>query len=263
MPDDDRRVRLLTEVETPQLREATDDIRALIAERLPMMFDADDDWPPVAHGFLARSGTLLEALTTMVERDLPGEAQMILRILFEHVATFLWLAIDPEPNVARWKEWARWRVYQTHKGAQRFGLTVLPPEELRQAKEARAPIKMAKLTLEVDRYWSQQSKAFRPFDEGGSKPPSILTFRGFYTAVYSKTSNHIHADIKSVDRFATMPLPSQINLNVSEKHSESNDYPAFSIALVGFLLIAFGQRFDWPDESLTRGIIDGLTYYND
>jgi hypothetical protein len=254
---------MLNDVETDQLRAATDDITALIGQRLPMMFDADDDWPPVAHGFLARAGTLLEALTVTVERELPGEAQMLLRILFEHVATFCWLAIDPEPNVRRWKEWAQWRLLQTHKGAKQFKLTVLTPAELIEAETARRPIKLAKMTLQIDRYWSEISPAFRKFDETGKTTPSILTFRGFYVAVYSKTSNHIHADIRSVDRFATTPLPNQINVHAREKHSESNDYPAFSIALVGFLLIAFGHRFGWPDESVTRGIVDGLSYYND
>ncbi|HEX7278260.1 MAG TPA: DUF5677 domain-containing protein, partial [Solirubrobacterales bacterium] len=94
-----KRVRLLHEVEPEQLRNATDAITGLIAEQLPQMFSADDDWPPIAHGFLARAGTLLEALTVLVEQGREGEAQMLLRIVYEHVTTFCGLAIDPEPHV--------------------------------------------------------------------------------------------------------------------------------------------------------------------
>jgi hypothetical protein len=72
------------EVSAAQLRKATDEIAALIEERLPLQLPPDDIWPPVAHGFLARAGTLLESVTLSVERRMPGEAQMLLRILIEH-----------------------------------------------------------------------------------------------------------------------------------------------------------------------------------
>jgi hypothetical protein len=60
MPDE-KRVRPLNEVEPELLRQTTDEITALIAERLPLMFPADDDWPPIAHGFLAREPVAADA----------------------------------------------------------------------------------------------------------------------------------------------------------------------------------------------------------
>lgn len=116
-----KRVRLLNEVSPELLRQTTDEINALVAERLPLQFPPGDNWPPIAHGFLARSGTLLESLTFLVERGMPGEAQMLLRVVFEHVTIFCWLAIDPEPHIEQWRQWANARQLKVHRDAKRFG----------------------------------------------------------------------------------------------------------------------------------------------
>jgi hypothetical protein len=258
-----KRVRLLEEIEPEQLRKATDEIAALIADRLPLMFSPGDDWPPIAHGFLARAGTLLEALTVLVERGMGGEAQMLLRIVYEHVTTFCWLAIDPEPHILKWREWANARQRKVHNDAKRFGITVLSAAEVAQYESAKSPPPLAQLAEQVDRYWSEHSTAFRPYDDSGDDPPSILTFSGFYVSVYRKASNLIHADMASPDRFASMPLLGHATIHPVEKHSESNDYPAFAAAMVGFLLIVFGDRFDWPDREVVDGITNGLMYHDD
>lgn len=258
-----KRVRPITEVEPELLRKTTDRFTALIAERLPFMSSAGDKWEAVAHGFLARAGTLLEALTGLVERGHEGEAQVLLRIVYEHVTIFCWLAIDPEPNVLEWGEWANARQLKVHRDAERFGITVLTDAEIKEYESARKPPPLPQLAEKVDRYWSEHSTAFRPYDDSGDDPPSILTFSGFYTTVYRKTSNLIHADMASPDRFASMPLQGHVTIRATEQHSESEDYPSFSVAMVGFLLIVFGIRFDWPERQLVEAITNELMYYPD
>lgn len=262
MPDGER-VRKLSDIDAQLLRKTTDEIIALIGDPLPQMFSAEDDWPPIAHGFLARAGTLMEALTVLVERGHEGEAQMLLRIVYEHVTIFCWLAIDPEPHVLKWREWANARQLKVHNDAKRFGITVLSAAEVSEYESAKPAPPLAQLAERVDRHWSQHSTAFRPYDEGGDDPPSILTFSGFYVAVYRKASNLIHADMASPDRFATMPLRGHVMIYSDEKHSESNDYPALAAAMVGFLLIVFGIRFDWPDRGVVEAITNGLMYHDD
>ncbi len=85
----------MAELSPAQLRQATDEVAELIQDRLPLQMPPNDMWPTVAHGFLARGGTLLESVTLQTEAGMPGEAQMLLRILFEHVATFCWLGSIP------------------------------------------------------------------------------------------------------------------------------------------------------------------------
>jgi len=258
-----RQARPLSEVEPELLRESTDAINALIAERLPLQSPPGDEWPPIALGFLARGGTLLESLTQLVEQGMHGEAQMLLRVVFEHVATFCWLAIDPMVHLGQWREWSDARRLKLHRDALRFGIEVLTPDEVTASEGATRPLPLPQMAQEIDEYWSEVSTAFRPYTEGGDDPPSILTFRGFYTAVYRKGSNLIHADMASPDRFATMPLIGQVTIHAREKRSENPDYPAFSIALVGFLLIVFDHHFSWPGRDLIDRITNALMYYPD
>lgn len=262
MPDG-KQVRLLNEVEPPLLRQFTDEVAELIDDRLPLMFPPEDRWPPIAHGFLARAGTLLEAVTRMVEQELEGEAQMLLRVLFEHVTTFCWIAIDPEPHLVQWREWADSRQLKLHNDAKRFGLTVLTDAEVTAYKPAKPPLPLPQLTEAVDNYWSERSRAFRSLEGTADGFPSILTFTGFYTAVYRKGSRLIHADMSSVDRFATMPLLGQVTIHATEKHTESNDYPAFAAPFVGFLLIVFEDRFGWPAREVIDAATNALMYRDD
>lgn len=60
-----------------------------------------------------------------------------------------------------------------------------------------------------------------------------------------------------------MPLMGQVTIHQNEKHSESNDYPAFSVAIVGFLPIVFGVRFGWPDRTVVDSITNALMYHPD
>jgi hypothetical protein len=243
----------MADVSPDVLRKATDELQALVDDRLPLQFPEGDMWPPVAHGFLARGGTLLEAITIEVEQGMPGEAQMLLRILFEHVTVFCWLAIDPKAHVPQWREWSDSRQLQKHKRAKElFGITVLSDAEVAKAEKAKPPLRMPKLTEDVDAHWSEVSPAFRTYDP---ESPDLLTFLGLYTAVYSKASNLVHADPASVERFMTMPLAGQATIHAREKRSESNDYPSFALAMMGLLLVAFSHHFKWP----TREVIDGLT----
>ena len=47
----------MADISPAQLRKATDEIAALIEDRLPLQMPPEDTWQAVAHGFLARGGT--------------------------------------------------------------------------------------------------------------------------------------------------------------------------------------------------------------
>jgi hypothetical protein len=256
----ERRVRPLGEVSADLLREATDAVKGLIDHRLPLQFDKDEFWGPTAHGFLARGGTLLDSLTLLVEHDQPGEAVILLRVLFEHVTTFCWLAINPEAHLALWTEWTNSRRLKLHNEAGRFGVKVLTPREVKESRSAKPPLPLPQLAQKVDEYWSQTSSAFRPFN---AESPHILSFTGFYTAVYRTGSNLVHADLFSVDRFATMPLRRQATIHPREaRPNERGDDLGLAVPFMGFLLIAFGHRFSWPTRAEVDQITDKIFYYD-
>jgi len=264
MPAEDsekKEVRPLGDLSAADLRASTDEFTALIEEKLPLIFSPGEVWPAVAHAFLARAGDLLDSLTQMVEAEKEADAQALLRVFFELVTLFCWLAIAPREQVARWQEWSSSRELKLHNDAKQFGIEVLTEDELAEIGKPEKPLAVAAMAQEVDEYWPDHSPAFRPHPENG--PRHILTFKGAYTALYRKGSTIIHTDQYAVDRYLSAPLVSLVNVRSKEHHSPSPDYPGFAIPLMGFLLLAFAHHFKWPNEQVVRAITDGLIYRSD
>lgn len=260
MSKNGRKPRKQAELPPELMRRAADDLQALIDERLPLQFESDDLWGPVAHAFIARGTALVDSITTLVERGRIGEAQMLVRCLFEHVTVLCWLAIDPTPNLEEWRQWCDARRLKMHKDALSYDITVLSTAEVEKFKSATTPKPMPELCSLVDDHWSENSDAFRPRvrEDGGAE---ILTFTGFYVAVYRKCSNLVHADLFSVDRFVSSPLPSVATAHARERRVETNnDYPGFCFPLMGFMLIALESHFGWPKREVVDSIVDGILY---
>ncbi len=187
-----------------------------------------------------------------------ADAQALLRMFFELVTLFCWLAIAPKKHVARWQEWSSARQLKLHNDAKQFGIEVLTEAELAAVKKPEQPLSVAEMAQEVDDHWPNQSSAFRPHPKKGMR--HILTFRGAYTALYRKGSTIIHSDQYAIDRYLSSPLTGSVTVHPREKHSPSPDYPGFAIPLMGFLLLAFAHHFSWPDKQIVRTITDGLIY---
>ncbi len=53
-------------------------------------------------GLLSRTASLAESTAALAETGRQTDALVLLRSLYEHGITFLWLAIDPRPRVIAW-----------------------------------------------------------------------------------------------------------------------------------------------------------------
>jgi hypothetical protein len=256
-----KQVRPLAEVTAADLRAATDEFAQLIEEKLPLQFDAGEVWPAVAHAFLARAGDLLDSLTMLAEAEKQADAQALLRVFFELVTLFCWIAIAPKAHIARWQEWSSARQLKVHNDAKQFGLEVLTPSRLAEIGKPEQPLGLATMAQEVDEHWPKESPAFRSHPEEG--PWNILTFRGAYASLYRKGSTIVHTDQFAVDRYLSSPLTGSVTVHKREKHSSSPDYPGLAVPFMGFLLLTFARHFNWPNDQVVRKITDGLIYRSD
>lgn len=259
--DSGREARPLGQISTADLRASTNEFAALIDDKLPLQFDPGEIWPAVAHAFLARAGDLLDSLTLLAEAEKEADAQALLRVFFELVTLFCWLAIAPKEHVARWQEWSSARQLKVHNDAKEFGIEVLTDAELAEIGKPEQPRALNVMAREVDEYWPDHSPAFRPHPEDG--PRQILTFSGAYAALYRKGSTIVHTDQYAVDRYLSSPLTGSVTVHQKEKRSPSPDYPGLAIPFMGFLLLAFAHHFKWPDAQVVRAITDGLIYRSD
>jgi hypothetical protein len=239
---------------TGNLGKATDEITALIRERLPLSWSRDDDldeiaWPIVAAGFLARGAVLLDSIADLHRRGKAADGQILLRVLLEHTTTFCWIAIDPASNVAEWRRWDDYRSKKTHNDAAGFGIKVLTDEKLAEIGDPPKPRGVPQLAEAVDRHWSKCEPAFR--DEG------ILTFRGLYAAIYRRTSKLVHPTQEGMERHAELS-DDDATISAEERPGSPPDLPGLGLAAMGFALIVYAHHFDWPDRDFIAGIVRGL-----
>jgi len=254
----EKRGRALEDLTARDLRAATDQFAQLIQSRLPLELNAAEPWPVLAHGVLARAGSLLESLTLLAEAEQEADVQVLLRVLFELATIFCWIAISPEEHLSRWAKWSAGRQLKVHNDALQYGIEVLSPSEINELGESEKPLDLVKMALEIDEYWPNHSPAFRPHPDDG--PKHILTFRGFYTTIFRKSSTVVHSDLVVVDRFLSLPSPGAVEIHWREVPGPRKDFPALAIPFMGFLLIAFSKRFGWPGEEVVRGITDAVLY---
>jgi hypothetical protein len=120
---------------------------------------------------------------------------LMLRVLYEHVVKFCWIAAEPATRYPIWRSDGLVQRRKLHHDAIPFGWTILDTQQLEeQAASAELP-KMPQMAEQVDAYWGGRIDALRPRVKG--EPLQLLTIRGMYIPAYRTLSEpvHGHADV--------------------------------------------------------------------
>jgi len=98
------------------LRRATDETKAMVEERFPLVVKAgaNEDlalfrWSAAAAGLLTRGVAIMDTTAALAEQGRLADAQVSLRVMLEHSVVFCWIAIDPETNLVEWRRWDDYR----------------------------------------------------------------------------------------------------------------------------------------------------------
>lgn len=251
----DRPVRPPEDVSPELLRQTVDAIDALVRESLPRAWDRRDGavitWPTIAAGLIARANYMLGSLATMVEERRNADGLILLRVLFEHAVTFLWIATEPDPKVETWRRWDDWRRIKLHRDAAALGVKVLSESELKELGEPPRPVDLASQAATADRYWAERDAAFRA--------DGPLSLRGMYTALYRRASGLVHSTQAGVERHLRV-TESQTVVLPGEQTVLPPDLLALGVPMIGLMLIANGHLFGWPEERKVRDVTEALFY---
>lgn len=98
----------------------------------------------------------------------------------------------------------------------------------------------------VDGYWPQHISAFRPHPEGGKH---LLTFRGYYTAIFRPASRIAHGEVDALQPYLSV-RPTEIVVSMKER--EKFGRAPFAFPMMAFALLVYHHHFGWPDESMSR-----------
>jgi hypothetical protein len=173
----------------------------VFGRHVPRVFDGNgtlNDWPLFGAACLTRAHYALQSTMALRHREL--DASVLTRVVYEHVVTFAWIAIDPASNLPRFlltdlreRERATRDLESLGEDTTKGRATI---EHLRGNVvdvEAEAP-KVNQRAAAADAYWAGKLEGF----EGGR-----TSFRGLYPALYRNFSWNTHPSIPGLNRFVS------------------------------------------------------------
>jgi hypothetical protein len=227
------------------LRECADEFAGMVAERLPVAFELPATlWDVTAAAFLARISAILESLATEVERGQDADAMVMVRVLYDHAATFCWLGIDPDSHIEEWRRWDVWRREKVRNDAAMFGIELSTTDE-EDEREPCKPRGLPELADAIDRHWPDRLAAFRSHPKKGDK--EVRSFRGLYATVVRRASRMVHATQGGLQRHMRL-TPDQVVVTTDERQPEPPDAPELALPMTAFVLLVYRHHFGWPEK---------------
>jgi Family of unknown function (DUF5677) len=256
MSDDKPRERPLNEITPEMLASANRELLALVEARLPQrVYSGEGLWPLAGTALIAEMAGTVRSITTLAAEGAENDALVLLRVLYEQVVTFCWLAIDPDRNLVAWANEGHVQRLRLHNDAVRFGITLMTPEEVEVVSKRSGIPKLIDRAAAVDSYWPSLVPGFRAQPDEG--PMHLLTMRGLYVGLYRIASRAAHAQVDSVDPFIDAKSPPAV---VHLESKPSMMWTPLSTPLFALALLVCNHRLRWPDADTVRQINAALLH---
>jgi hypothetical protein len=230
---------------------AAQSLLGLVEDQLPTQFQADEDeWHCYAAAFVCRMSELVRSIFVLMKDGRTIDGGLMLRVLYEHVVKFCWIAADSDTRYPVWRSDGLVQRRKLHNDALPFGITVLDPQQLVEAQAATDELpKMPQLAQEVDAYWGGRIDAFRPPVKG--QPLQLLTIRGMYIPGYRTLSEpvHGHADVMKAYINSGTPI-----WPVGPDAADRSMWWALAVTLLAQALLVCHTILDAPDPDRVRAI---------
>lgn len=206
---------------------------------------AHTDWSVAGPAFIVRSAKLLDALLTLPDQH-EVAAGVLLRVLYEHVTLFCWIAVDPASHARQWVRMDREQRVKIGKELKALGLPLDPEITARYETERDSTPPWAGLpdmAKAADLHWSK----------AGVHALSTHGLRTLYVAIYRQFSAFVHAMPASLDGIiGNGPAPRVSRVGVEDDPKEQN---AFTLAPWVFALglLVSGAALGFPDAAHVNG----------
>lgn len=234
---------------TPEMvRASSAELVALVDARLPERFWREPLWRLASTALVARMAGLVDTMALLADKRRPSDVLVLLRVLYEHVVTFAWLAIDPQVRVEKWSDHAAYWQRKTHNDALTWGHSLLTDAELAEADNAQPLPSLEKRAAEVDDYWEPRIPGFRPRQD-------FLSIRGLYVGIYRMASRPTHAQAESVGGSVDASRYPRV---VKREAADDMVWSALAVPLFSMALMVSHRRLGWPDFNAVRAINDAF-----
>lgn len=205
----------------------------LLESRLPLAVESDgseDDWNVVGPAMLAAAGRHLRAIAHL-QATFPSAVVgwQLVRSMFEYVATYAWVAAEPEARTKRWLKADYQQRLKLDDDLSVFGEPVLDEENRRRLSEFGAEVDEMPRSL-VDRTTQADEAWHKRLEDLGALSEEMRSFRRLYPLIYRNGSRFTHPSSHVVAAFVSGE-PAQ--LSVAEEQPLKRD-----LALLGSAILA-------------------------
>ncbi|MBI3770335.1 MAG: hypothetical protein HY271_17830 [Deltaproteobacteria bacterium] len=232
---------------------AARELAALIRDRLPIACGTDR-WPSLGWALLARMAGTTGTIVTLRSSQSANDGFCLLRVLYEHVVTFAWLAADPvDERIDLFRKNDAIERIKADNDLRSIGDYSLEPETRRQLEALRDSIagncpKVPQRAEIADLYWKDR---IEEFVEDSTSPYS---FRGMYRQLYRHGSFLVHPTLLGLNKVTTQNPDGTRTI-----HMEAVDRPPFPIGLTvvvqGAALIVAEHALQWPPLGTVNNIV--------
>ncbi len=224
---------------------------AVVAPHFPLDVSSTgrhDDWGVTGPAFIARATRLVQALSALPD-DCESAAGLVARVLYEHVATFAWLAIDPGKHLPQWIRKDRVERLKVDNDMARFGRALLS-QPIRNAFEAETDSisdawpALPGMAEQADAHWSTRIKAFST---------DVYGLRGMYVVMYRPLSALVHGMPESLRRVVRDgPRQGVLRVRVEEEADEHNAFTSAPF-IYAFGLLVSSEANGFPERDRVNG----------
>lgn len=243
------------ELPPERIRAAANDLLVLVRARLPERFYREPPWRMFATAFIARMAGTVETMMDLADDGRQADSAVLLRALYEHMVTFAWILVDPEPRLDWWADDARREMRKLHNDADVYGMGFLSEADQARGKVAKELPPLDQQAAEVDKFWTLRLPGFRA--HAGSGPKDIRTVRGLYVAVYRVASRSAHGQPQSLN--GVMVLDEYPHV-VQFERDDSTMSSFLALPIFGMALLVCNHRLGWPDDDAVKAIGEALLH---
>jgi hypothetical protein len=234
-----------------------DRLIALVRPHLPIevrITDLPEVWGLVGPALLARQVGTLEAIFALRPLGREADALTLLRSLYEHAVTFVWLAADPgAERLGRFRKSDLISRLELDKDMRRLGEPPLSNGVRRRfatecdALPDRMP-KLEKLTEEADGHWAGSI----PRWQAGT----VKSYRGLYASAYRRQSMVAHPSEMGLNGvFVDLP-DGRKRIQLEGRDPEMRGPFGLGVIVFAFSLYVAGRVLGWPRASAVDAAFD-------
>jgi hypothetical protein len=216
---------------------------ALIADELfPKVVPSNgehSEWLVTGPAFVARATRSLFAMRFLRQARFDADAFTLLRSLYEHLARFAWIAVDPPAHIEVWLKWDRKERIKADNEAKQvderfFSADVRAHVEAERDAVEADPMDLYSQAKAADAHWAQVI--------GVSGPRERYGFAGLYRTVYRWGSAVAHGTAFGLDTVITGSTPGTRTIGL-ERDAAHNPYSLAQVVYALGLLV-YAQAFE-------------------